>query len=534
MGKGGNSKGKAEIDAEMQMNREQIASYEKQAQASLEAAKIQANAQLEAAKAQSKAAIESSKNAALGGIIGSALGANTTHEEIKQWLPHEVGAATIQSWEMAQMWNKTLEMKTAGYQDVAIDWQLSGKKGNTLFSDAQWRSLDMASQTLGDMKSMAKIFGIQSAANPAGVALTREDWIKMNSMKSPSELLKVDPAVAAARKAQFAQWEASMRAQGKGLVVDLYKNPQLGGSSILTMKGKDALLDPNLAPLLGGIMGSGGDTSAKGSGGTTNWDQAINALTQGEINPMTGQIKDAMKMGLVDKYGMINAGVLMTMVPPELQEAPEFNPYKELSPEEQRRLTDEFATMEQIAIDPKLVKMQNLGFGVTKYTRMNEDGSIVAQALEGQMRDPMTGEPINVRMEGQRLQEFYDRMSAIDLMGPTFPGMRAPVTAQQLSGQLRPGDIGGPQNMLTNMSGGSKGQPGTAQPGATMPSMKQSIYSGSPSGPAVAPGPAQTVKPPAASSGEQKPTAGTLGQSLVTQTSKPSGYEGAPLAAGGE
>lgn len=533
MGKGGGGKSKKEIEAEMQMNREQMAMYEKQAQASIEAAKIQANAYTEAAKRQSEAAIKSSQNAALGGIIGSALGANTTHEEIKQWLPHETGAATIQSWEMAQKWNKTLSMRQAGFQDVAINYELSGKKGTALFSDAQWNSLEMARLTKQDMMTNARIFGIQSPTNPGGIPMTREDWINMNSLKDPKELLQVDPQVRAQREAAFAKWESDMRSQGKGLLVDIYKNPQLGGSSILSMKGKDPLLDPSLAPLIKQISGDAG-----GSGGT-NWDQAIGALTKGEKNPMTDQIKWAQQAGLVDKYGMINAGVLMSFIPPELQEAPEFNPRKQLSQQEMVRLADQYDMYANMANDPKLIQEQNVGFGVTRRVKMNPDGTIAATAMEGYMTD-MMGNPVFVSMQGNRLQEFYDRQSMIGGMGPLFPGMLAPVTMDDLSGKFEPGFWG--NNMMARPNNQSA-------PGGNQTSSAKQVTGGGTGG--AAPGmqnpysttgddgetqervePSTTAAPKTTNAGS---SIGTMAAALGTkQSSFPAGYEGAPLAAGGD
>jgi len=530
-GGGGNRKSQAEIDAEMKMNRENQAAYEKQAQASIEAARIQANAyseaakaqanaQIEAAKSQSEAAIKSSQNAAVGGIIGAALGAHTTHEEIKQWLPHEVGAATIQSWEMAQKWNKTMTMKEQGYQDVAINYELSGKKGSALFSDAQWNALEMARLTKQDMLTNARIFGIQSAKNPGGIPLTREDWVGLNSLKDPSELLQVDPQVKAQRQEAFAKWEQEMRASGKGILVDIYKNPQLGGSSILTMKGKDPLLDPSIAPLLGSIAGT------SGTSGGTNWNDAIGALTKGEKNPMTDQINWAMQNGLIDKYGMINSGVLLSFIPPQLKEAPEFNFKKPLDEQTLVRLTDQYDLYSNMANDPKLIQEQNVGFGVTRRVKLNADGTIAGTAMEGYMTD-MMGNPVFVSMQGNRLQEFYDRQSMIGGMGPLFPGMLAPVTMDDLSGKFEPGFWG--QNQLAKPNGGVPGQAETRQMAAPK------MAAAAPKTGGGAPGLQNPYQVPTGKDGETKAsepaTAGGLAKSLAGK-SAPSGYSGAPLAAG--
>lgn len=439
--------------------------YAAQAQAGLEAAKVQANAAIKAAELNSNAAIKSSQNAALGGVLGSALGAHTTHEEIKQWLPHEVGAATIASWDLAEKWNTTLQMKTQGYSNTAIEYALQGKSGKALFADPQWNAMKMMEMSKRDVLSSVQQFGIQSAGNPYGIAMSEQDWMEMHSYKDPRSILEVDPQVAAKRQQAFSEWEKTMRAQGKGLLVDLYKNPQLGGSSILTMKGKDGLLDPALAPMLQGLMGgeskgiqmgpketgglqgaiaNGAFSSIKGKallpgqGGTTNWNDAINALTRGENNPMTGQIKDLMTKGVIDKYGMINAGELMKHIPPELAQPPEFNLFKELSPEEMVKLKDQYNQFATMKVDEKLIREENMGFGVTKKIKLNPDGSIASTAMQGSMFDAMGNEHF-VSMSGTRLQEWYDRQSMIGGKGPLFPGMLAPVTQDQRTGRMETG-----------------------------------------------------------------------------------------------
>lgn len=554
MSKGGGGKSKKEIEAEMQMNRENQASYERmanasmeaaraQASATLEAAKVNANAQLEAAKvqaqaateaakAQADAAIKTSQNAAMGGIIGAALGAHTTTEEIKQWLPSEVAAETMRSWDLAMKWNKTLSMKQAGYQDVAINYELSGKKGQTLFNDAQWNALEMGRRIKQDMMTNIRMFGVQSASNPSGIPISKEDWLNMNSLKDPSEMLKVDPGVAAQRQKEFQQWEAQMRAEGKGILVDIYKNPQLGGSSILTMKGKDPLLDPSLAPLLGSIMSDTGPGGTAGGGGGVNWNQAIDALTKGETNPMTGQIKWAQQNGLIDKYGMINSGVLLSFIPPHLQESPQFNFKKNLTQEEQIALMSQYDQYSNMVNDPKLIREQNVGFGVTRRTKLNPDGTIAASAMEGYMNDAM-GNPVWVSVQGNSLKEFYDMKM---LAGPMFPGDRvlAPVTQEEMSGRFEPGfwhqnQFAKPRNKADSFAPGAQGTPQMAGTNPYKPPAE-----GSTAG-AAAPG---VSKPPAAAEGSEgggknaPATAGTLGKALVGQSSMPSGYEGAPLAAG--
>lgn len=519
-----------------------------QAQASIDAANIAADASkyvadqsLAASKLGVDAAIKTSQQSAIGGILGAALGAHTTSEQIKQWLPNEVGAATIASYDMAQKWNKTIGMQQAGYQDAAINYDLSGKNGNALYGDAQWNAMKMAQMTKDDTLSSMQMFGIKSPTNPYGVDVTLEGFKEMYSMKDPSSILQVDPQVSAQRQQAFAKWESGMRASGNGLVVDLYKNPQLGGSSILTMKGQDPLLDPSLAPLIKAMMAPppaepaksttapstpnsltsqislvgnplnganlvGASASTKGSGTTTNntppppttdWNQVVDSLTKGTTNPMTAQVNKAMQAGLIDKYGMINAGVLMSYIPKELQSAPAFDPYKKLAPAEELKLTDQYNQMMSIQVDPKLLKQDTLGNGVTRTTKLNADGTIASSILTGTMTD-MMGNSHDVTMSGMRLQEFYDRQSMIGGKGPLFPGMLAPVTQSELNGTFEPGFYGA--NVLAKPSMGVKGQPGMAQSTPTQAPKMASIYNSAPTAPA--------------------------------NSSQPSGYSGAPLAAG--
>jgi hypothetical protein len=83
-------------------------------------------------KQQTEATMRASKDSAIAGVIGAALGAHTTTEQIKQLLPHESGAATLMSYDLAEKWNTTLDMKTKGYSNVAIDYALQGKNYRAL------------------------------------------------------------------------------------------------------------------------------------------------------------------------------------------------------------------------------------------------------------------------------------------------------------------------------------------------------------------------------------------------------------------
>lgn len=499
----------------------EIQAMQAQAQAAIQAAQINADAAnhaadtaLEGQRIAAQAGIQASQNATIGGIIGAALGAHTTSEVIKQWLPAEAGAATIQSWELAQRWATTLSMKQSGYQDVAINYALSGKSYKALFSDPQWNALQMAKQTKQDLLANVQQFGVRGPGNPYGIPLTPDDWVQLNAYKDPSEILKVDPQEAAARNAAFDKWAKDMYAQGKGIIVDIYKNPQLAGSSILTMKGQDALLDPAIAPLLQSVVGDTG-----GSAGSTNWGQAIEALSHGAENPMTGQVKWAMEHGLIDKYGMINAGVLQSMLPPDLLSPPNFNVYRDVSEQEKMRMMDQYNNLMQIKVDPKLIREENLGMGVKRMTKLNADGTVAASSLDGYMTNAM-GESVYVSIGGNRLQDWYDRQSMIMGKGPLFPSMMAPVTESELSGRFEPGFWHG--SVTAKPNAGIPGQPGVS---SSNPAPKN-------------PMPVGMIAPTMGGTGgqggttTQAPTTPTSGSPTAEDSSSPSGYEGAPLAAG--
>lgn len=632
---GGGGPSSEQIQADRETNQKQIEAMERQREASLQAANIQAMAGLQAAQIGAQAQMAASKNAAIGGIISSAMAAHTTTEEIKQMLPSEVQAEFQRSYEMAAKWQKTLDMRTAGYQNVAIEYELSGKNFRPLFRDSQYNALEMARLTQKDIQTSARVFGIQSDKNPGGVPISQAYWMKLNSMKDPREMLTVDPKVAAQRKAEFAAWEQQMRANGMGLAVDIYKNPQLGGSSILTMKGKEPLLDPALAPLVTSMMKdqpvpqmnmgalnpypygsvytapmpgtdqvnlpfgtsvavpgnkdmgiqivkSGGvkrdangriialDPQAPGlqgmlsqdelkalsplinaqasmsqfqnamaqgqpQGGGTDWDAVVAALTKGEQNPYTDEIKKYQQMGLIDKYGMVNAGMLLSMVPESLRDAPEFNMFKELTPEQQRALQDQYDHLSSVQmVDPKYITERQVAPGVVRRQKINPDGSIAYSSMEGEMYDAM-GNPVWVSIGGNRLQDYYDRLSMIDGMGPTFPTMRAPVTNEELSGRFEPGFWG--ENTLAKPRA-SAGQGTTASQKATAtgaPAPLQFAAASMQQGGMASSSSAASGDSSGGSGAEQKPaTVSSLGSGLVNKTSQPAGYEGAPLAAGGE
>lgn len=227
--------------------------YQAQVQAALasaDAAKYSADKQFQLGQAQLDGALQQSRMAGVGGIISGAMAAQQDQTVRKQLLPHESGAATIMSHDLAQRWNKTLEMRTAGYQDAAINYEMGGRNWKAKWDDAQWNAMSMMKDTKKDALQNVQLFGIKSDTNPHGMDIPEDEWMAMHAMKDPEEIMNVDPAEASERNEQYAQWKESMYKQGKDLVVQMYENPQLAGNNIMTMKGKDALIDERIAPLV--------------------------------------------------------------------------------------------------------------------------------------------------------------------------------------------------------------------------------------------------------------------------------------------
>lgn len=448
--------------------------------------------------------LKASKNSAIAGIIGAALGANTTTETIKQMLPHESGAAMMMSYDLAEKWNTTRTMKEQGYSGVAIEYALNGKSGKALYKDAEMNSLMQARDVRQMTTQSIQTFGIKSASNPYGVDITPEQFERMHSIKDQGALLEVDPVVAAARNKAMGEWEAKMRAEGKGILVDVYKNPQLGGSNIMAMKGKNSLIPPEMLPLIQSVAGSN-----QGSG--TDWDAAIKAMSTGEVNGMTKQMKWAMSVGLIDKYGQVNAGTVLSMLPPELQGSPEFDPYRKMGIEEKAKIQDDYVKFSQTANDPKLMRSEALGMGVTRQYKFNADGSVAGTMMSGYMQNAM-GEQIQVTMPGDRLQEWYNQQSKIGGMGPLFPPMMAPVTNSELNGTFE-ADFWGKNALAKPNQGvkgtGKEGGAGTSLFNPTMPS-------------ALPKPPTNTNAAPPIQGASTPMQAGAM----------PTGFSGAPLAAG--
>lgn len=465
------------------------------------------------AKETAAATERAARNSAIGGVLGAALGANQTVKQIKQLLPHERAASVMTAMEIADKWRTTREMRESGYSSVAIEYALQGKSHRALYADAEYSTMMMKTQQRKDMIQNIQTFGIQSASNPYGVAMSADEFIEMHALKDPESMLHVDPEVARQRQGAFDEWERQMRASGKGVLVDLYKNPQLAGHGISAMKGKDPLIPPEVAEMLKPIVG---DSSQAGD---VNWAEAFKKMQQGEQNEHTAEIKWAMDQGIIDEYGMPAMDKLMSFIPPELMDAPAFDPVRQLTDAEKAKLLDDYNKFSEIQIDPKLVREKQIGMGVTEKIKMNADGTVSGKVIEGYMTAP-DGSQIFMSMPNATLRDWKAKESQmLSGLGPNFPGQLALSTQDEMHGthlgasrknqMARPNTQGmaGPQMTSAKNPYGSNHKPMSQPEAAPAPKFV--------SGATMArPGTGTATKP----SGD----------------SAPAGYEGAPLAAGEE
>jgi hypothetical protein len=477
---------KAIADQQSQVLRDQIASNERIAS--------ETNAATERA----------ARNTSIGAVLGAAMGANTTTETIKQLLPHERGAAVLSSIELAQKWETTREMKESGYSNVAIEYALNGKSHKALYGDNEYATMMMKTQGRQDMIQNISTFGIQSPSNPMGVSMTADEYIEMHSLKDPEAMLKVDPQVERERQRAFDQWESQMRASGKGILVDIYKNPQLAGHGISAMKGKDALIPPDVMELMKPIIGSGPVKP-----GDTDWASALAAMGRGEENEHTAEVKWAQEQGIIDKYGFPAMDKLMSFIPPDLQKGVAFDPKRILSNEEKAKLLDDYNKFSAMEIDPKLVKQRQLGMGVSEKVRLNADGTVAGKVVEGYMTSP-TGERIFMSMPNASLRDWTAKETQmLSGLGPLFPGQLALSTEDEQAGRM--GDTRTNQLKQADTSG--------VKPKATQGNPVGLISYSSP-------GTGTAMKPPTVTQGATAAPAPAMGSNPAASAG------GAPLAAG--
>jgi hypothetical protein len=200
------------------------------------------------------------------------------------------------------------------------------------------------------------------------------------------------------------------------------------------------------------------------------WDDAINAMTKGEKNQYTDQINKLIEAGVIDKAtGRVNGSALAKFVPPDLVKAPPFNPHRDVTPQELNGIKDEFRRLSEIKVDPKLVRSEAMGGGVTRKILLNPDGTRAASTLEGYVTDA-TGQQRFMSMSGSRTQDYYDRASMISGFGPMGPTHRAPISSDEMGGKLeKRSDDNYMASYATGQKGKSASQASAAQTATTVP-----------------------------------------------------------------
>jgi hypothetical protein len=536
----------------------------------------QADAGLEAAKITGQAGIEASKNSMKAAITAAALGQTQTTDTVQHLSPVQLGANAIASYDMALKWNKFMALTEQGYQPGAKNWLLAGKDGKVLYKDPTYNLLAMGQQVKDASLSAMNLVGVKSAANPYGVNLSFDQYKVMMAMKHPEDMLEPSAADKAAYQSRFNAWAASHPMEA-ALLKDPQQNlhDQLGdkspiqvdnngnvtggtyegqGHAATAASGKQGTAASGLDPSKTWYEPS--DPAARGPGWQISYEpkpgyqvmngderaysQAANPwnpATEGDYKPATSAVANsgkyanwdkAVKAGYVNKDGMIDMGAVMASMPPDLLDPPEFSTVNKISPEQEKQYREQYDQYSNVQLDPKLVSLQNKGYGVQQITVKNADGTIAGQYLQGMLRDAQ-GQQHNVTIAGTTLHEWDDFQAQADNMGPGWVGM-----ARSKRGGETPG---GMEAMGSSLDGMPKlGPPGTmggmGEGGTPAAYNSFNPYQSSTNG-ANAPEPVPNVKPSAST------PAGSLGTSLGPiggldeGGSVPSGYSGAPLAAGG-
>jgi hypothetical protein len=485
-----------------------------QAQAQLEAAKVTANAQIESTRMQTDAAIKASRDAMKAAIQSAALSQEQRIETVIRRLPHESGAATMASFDMAQQWEGYRSMMM--YQDVAKEYMTSGKDGRVLHKDPVWNTLNMMDQLKQTALSTTEMVGIRSASNPGGIPLSWEDYKDLHTYKDPDEMLKVDPAVQQKYEADYAKWRSSMYSTAEGkLIVDMYENPQLAGQGIEGLLGTKQPIQV--------------DDSGNVSGG--KWSNS----------GMSKTIDGLKQKGIIDANNMINGGALLNAIPKELRQAPTFNPKKDLSPEDETRLRDRYNNLvTNKAWDPKNIREEYMGYGVTRHTYFNADGTIANQFMSGEMSLADGSVSGQVMIQGASLTEWDKFQGLADGMGPSMPGMFRIGMNEMDPSQLAKSNMA-PNAQSRGTAPQSFGMPnlgaptsGAASRTASNPYQAEMVGNGAPE-----PSAARDVTPTNINSGtkisqmSQKLIGAPKGtDNAIKPAVMPSGYEGAPLGAG--
>lgn len=329
----------------------------------------------------------------------------STSEVIQHRLPVEQGAAGLQSFDFAAQWAemqaKIAELSqsqglfpgtgagsgTVGQSTLSSAEQVQNADDNREAEYASYEILRISRQSL---EQKVKHLGIDNGtgSNPTGVKLSLDDYIESKRVKDPSGLVAqgkslsdpLDDAETTAMAATMSMTEHEIK-----LVQMIMEDPQVGGNVLEAMKG-----DPMYANAIVWLQGRG----------------AIDSKNQ----PVMSQIT---KIG--DK---INEKV---------QESRIMTP---TSPEQVTTWTDEYNQLSGKVLDPKLVKIESIGDGVTRTTILNNDGSVVVSFLDGAVTLPNGQVMPDVDMIGSTGKDWKKLVDKFGETGSLFNTAAAPSPAK--------------------------------------------------------------------------------------------------------
>jgi hypothetical protein len=531
----------------------------------------QADVGLEAARETGAANVKASENSMKAAITAAALGQTSTTDTVQHLSPVQLGANAIASYDMALKWNKFMQLTEQGYQAGAKNWLMAGKDGKVLYKDPTYNLLSMGQQVKDASLAAMQLVGIKSPSNPYGVQMDEKQFMTMMAMKHPEDMLEPSAQDKATYQARYNAWAAS-----HPLEASLLKDPQQNlkdqmgdkspisvddqgnvtggtyqgqGHAAVAASGKGATAGTGLDPSKTWYEPS--DPAARGAGWQISYEakpgyqvmngderaysQAANPWTPGTestYKPGSAAVADsgkyateqsALKAGYINKDGMIDMGAVMASMPPDLLDPPEFSTVNKLTADQQKAYHEQFQTYQNTMLDPKLVSVQNKGYGVNAITVKNADGTIAGQYMTGLLRNAQGGQSMQT-IAGSTLREWDDFQAQADNMGPGWVGMAR-------SGPRGSETPGGMTAMGSSLDGMPKlGPPGADGSGASLPAYNS--FNPYQSSSAQAP-----QANPAAPSGSQ-PAPSSLGGTLKSvggeaDSGTPAGYSGAPLAAGG-
>jgi hypothetical protein len=380
--------------------------------------------------------------------------ANQTVEQIDHLSPVEQQAMGMQGYMGAQDWRSMHEMTRqqsmygggAQYgQNFLQPGQAALQTANSILNvgsgydrDGEYAAYDLLRKSRTSVMKQIEMLGIDDGTgrNPYGVKITYDEYENLMRAKDPAQHIGAgtslgDPAspeeiMAAAKLANPAA------ADGNPVWGDRY----------------------GFLEKMSGDMGMGGET-LKAMAADPKHADAINYWkTQGvidaQMNVNQGQLLDHMEKFQV---GLIQNRTMQPM-----------------SPDQQIGYKDAYTASAGKVVDPKLVKIEDLGDGVQRTTIMNADGTTPAGSfLSGSITLPNGQTVDKVSFQGANRKDWAQYQQAADRTGSLFSdAFNAGADERDVTPASQGGGSGG---------GGSKAGAG----GATPPGYKGASLSGGPS-----------------------------------------------------